>query len=220
MVQSSGYQIIRNFIQPAEVYAVIREMAELKSEANAAGIRNAEKKLSSVNQLVSSVDLIDKISVYLKSRAQLVRAIIFDKTTTNNWSVCWHQDKTVAVSRQFENADWKLWSVKDNVLHVQPPLEVLNSMVTCRINLDASTPVNGCLKMIPGSHLNGLMSRQQVEQYIKDKPVIEFCANEGAALVMKPHLLHASAKATKPTHRRVLHLEFSNYQLPAGVDWA
>ncbi|ABC28723.1 conserved hypothetical protein [Hahella chejuensis KCTC 2396] len=37
---------------------------------------------------------------------------------------------------------------------------------------------------------------------------------------MKPHLLHASSKGTTPNQRRILHVEFSDYPLPAGAQWA
>jgi len=44
-------------------------------------------------------------------------------------------------------------------------------------------------------------------------------ANKAAALIMRPHLLHASSKSTVPGNRRVLHFEFSNWRLPDGVVW-
>jgi hypothetical protein len=42
----------------------------------------------------------------------------------------------------------------------------------------------------------------------------------GGALVMRPLLLHASSKATSPTHRRVLHVLFGPTDLPLGLEWA
>ena len=34
---------------------------------------------------------------------------------------------------------------------------------------------------------------------------------------MSPLLLHASSKATRPDHRRVIHLEFCSASLPPGM---
>ncbi|HEX6908763.1 MAG TPA: hypothetical protein VF142_00130 [Longimicrobium sp.] len=38
-------------------------------------------------------------------------------------------------------------------------------------------------------------------------------------LVMRPALLHASSPATRPGHRRVVHLEFAADELPHGLQW-
>lgn len=110
--------------------------------------------------------------------------------------------------------------MKDGVLHVQPPIDVLQQMITIRIHLDASTASNGCLKVMPGSHNEGVMSQEFIDQYSKTHREIVCSAPEGSALLMRPHLLHASNKASNPGQRRVLHMEFSSYALPAGISWA
>ncbi|ACS93527.1 conserved hypothetical protein [Teredinibacter turnerae T7901] len=134
--------------------------------------------------------------------------------------VSWHQDKTVAVTKKFNDPGWGPWSLKDGVQHVQPPIDVLQQMITIRIHLDASTASNGCLKVMPGSHKEGVMSQGFIDQYSKSHCETVCSAPEGSALVMRPHLLHASSKASNPGQRRVLHMEFSSYGLPAGVNWA
>jgi hypothetical protein len=37
---------------------------------------------------------------------------------------------------------------------------------------------------------------------------------------MRPLLLHASAAAKNPRHRRVIHLEWAAEELPGGLQWA
>ncbi|WP_371414614.1 hypothetical protein [Flavobacterium sp. 140616W15] len=37
---------------------------------------------------------------------------------------------------------------------------------------------------------------------------------------MKPLLFHASNKTTNNERRRVIHIEFSNIELPNGLDWS
>jgi hypothetical protein len=41
----------------------------------------------------------------------------------------------------------------------------------------------------------------------------------GGVLLMRPLLLHASQKATRPARRRVIHLEYAACDLPSGLDW-
>ena len=65
-----------------------------------------------------------------------VRAVLFDKTEDANWSVAWHQDRTIAVRERREVANYGPWSVKDGATHVEPPFEMMRGMVTLRAHLD------------------------------------------------------------------------------------
>src|SRR5262249_10398377 len=46
-----------------------------------------------------------------------VRAIFFDKTAESNWSVGWHQDRTIAVRARREFPGSGPWSIKAGVMH-------------------------------------------------------------------------------------------------------
>jgi ectoine hydroxylase-related dioxygenase (phytanoyl-CoA dioxygenase family) len=115
---------------------------------------------------------------------------------------------------------WGSWSIKDGVHHVQPPVEVLNKMLTLRLHIDCADEQNGCLKVIPGSHRRGLLQPATIDSLVKNSIAVPCIVNAGDALIMRPHILHASSKATKPNHRRVVHLEYSSYSLPEGFAWA
>jgi len=119
------------------------------------------------------------------------------------------------VSDKAEIEGWGPWTLKDGVHHVQPPLEILNNMVTFRIHLDDTNESNGCLKLIAGSHHQGVMTHNEIQDYIKDKTATYCSAKAGSALIMRPHVLHASSKAISPSQRRVLHLEYCGYDLPS-----
>ena len=114
---------------------------------------------------------------------------------------------------------WKAWSIKDGIHHVQPPLEVLNNMVTFRIHLDDTNEENGCLKIIPHSHKLGILTQEEINTIIKQKGLYTCNVNAGDALIMFPHLLHSSSKSKSYSHRRIVHIEFSSYQLPCELTW-
>ncbi len=156
----------------------------------------------------------------MNGKAKFVRSILFNKTSQNNWLVSWHQDKTVAVSERFEKPGWGPWSTRDRAHHVQPPLEVLNQMITFRIHLDQATKENGCMKVVPRSHTCGVIVQNEIRSYVNSHEVKDCVAKKGSALVMRPHLIHSSSKGTLPSQRRILHIEFSSFQLPAEVEWA
>ena len=218
--QSSGYELVESFLSEPELEWFNFQLGAVQFPRRVGGIRNAQKKFQCVNTFISSTDLLNKVSLYFKGTPKFVRAILFNKTKSNNWLVAWHQDKTVAVSKKFAAMGWGPWSEKDGVLHVQPPIDVLNSMVTFRIHLDPTSEENGCLSVVPRSHELGILTQQEISDQSTEWPSVLCPAPAGSALVMRPHLLHCSGKGSAPSQRRVLHLEYSDHTLPTGVSWA
>ena len=111
------------------------------------------------------------------------------------------------------------WSTKAGVIHVQPPVAVLEQMLTLRIALDDSDEQNGALRVIPGSHKQGRLNDSQIKRLKESTPAVVCEMKRGDVLAMKPLLLHSSSSSQNPSHRRVLHLEFSSSVLPAGLEW-
>ena len=215
-----GYELVKGCLLPVQCHAICEELSSHHVCAGTGGIRNAEKKFTGIHELAHSARFLSLADQYLNGPVKLVRAIVFNKTVDNNWLVTWHQDKTVCVSAKFDAPDWGPWSKKDDTLHVQVPLGVLDNMVTLRIHLDPADSNSGCLKVIPNSHRAGLLSQKDIEQFVQQQSDVVCEAEVGDVLVMRPHLLHASSKAQNPSQRRVLHLEYSGYSLPDHVSWA
>lgn len=167
-------------------------------------------------QLASSA----RVRSVLGKGARPVRALLFDKTPDANWKVPWHQDLSVAVAERRDVGGFTGWSLKEGVWHVQPPADLLGRMITLRLHLDDCGPDNGPLKVIPGSHREGRLSRERIEWWKTRGEVVECHVQAGGALLMRPLLLHSSSPATKPSHRRVLHVEFAAEPLPEGLRWA
>ena len=157
---------------------------------------------------------------YLKGEPKIVKVIMFDKTTDKNWLVTWHQDKTVSLNTKKDIPGWGPWSLKDGIHHVQPDLSVLEDMITFRVHLDDADETNGCLKVIPGSHNLGILKQSVIDQTIADSQEFICSATKGDLLVMRPHLLHSSSKGSVPNHRRIVHVEYSSFELPEGLSWA
>ena len=219
-IDSDGFEVLEDFISSDEVAGLIGAIQSHQLGAARSGVRNAEKKFAAINDLVTSSELRGRASEYLSGKPNLVRVILFDKTPENNWLVTWHQDKTIALSGKADIEGWGPWSVKDGTHHVQPPLDVLNNMVTFRIHLDKTTRDNGCLRVIKGSHKLGILSAAEIGKHVASYKPVECEVMAGSAFVMRPHLLHASSKALQPSNRRIIHVEYSVYELPAGLEWS
>ncbi|RYY77246.1 MAG: hypothetical protein EOO52_07155 [Gammaproteobacteria bacterium] len=215
----NGFEILKNFISQEWIGNLIYEINRVGFHKETGGVRNINKKLKIIGEYLASEEFKGKSDSFLPASVRLVRAMLFNKSAESNWYVTWHQDRTVCVSSRFEETGWSIWSVKENMLHVQPPLEVLKNMVTLRIHLDSASNENGCLKVIPNSHTLGILPAEVIANKIASNEIY-FCeVDAGDALIMRPLLLHASNKSVAPSNRRVLHFEFSDWPLPEGVYW-
>jgi len=219
-----GFQILTGVLNSIECDSLACELSALFEDQKACtnnkigGIRNLLRTSPVVAQLATSPALKSIVAEGAGQKAFPVRAIFFDKTAETNWLVPWHQDLAIAVSERIETPGFGGWSVKDGVVHVHPPCEILESMVTLRLHLDDCDAGNGALKVIPGSHWRGKLTPSDISGWTEQTAFI--CeASKGDALLMRPLLLHASSPAQNPTHRRVLHIEYATTQLPNGLKW-
>jgi len=151
--------------------------------------------------------------------AFVVRGLLFDKTEAANWKVAWHQDLTIEVEARADAPGFGPWSVKTGVPHVQPPVAILERMLTVRLHLDPCTSENGALRVIPGSHAMGRLSPEEIAALASSRAPVLCEAPAGGLLVMRPLLVHASSSASRPGRRRVLHLDFAREALPAPLRW-
>jgi len=218
--QNDGFELVKDFLSAEDVATLIQAVENHPLRPQKGGVRNADKLFPKLRMLVNSPKMITAAQNYLTNSPQLVRVILFDKTPNNNWLVAWHQDKTIAVSAKKDMPGWGPWTVKQGIHHVQPPLAVLNDMVTFRFHLDDATLDNGCLRVIAGSHNLGILAAPKVAEYAAIQTLVTCEAKAGAAFIMRPHLIHGSSKASNPGNRRIIHVEYSGYALPEGLAWA
>jgi ectoine hydroxylase-related dioxygenase (phytanoyl-CoA dioxygenase family) len=148
-----------------------------------------------------------------------IRAIYFDKSPDQNWLVPWHQDLTIAVRSRIALTGFGPWSMKDGVPHVQPPIEILENIITLRLHLDDCDERNGALRVLPGSHRQGQLTPSEILAFQSTVPEFICNASAGDALLMRPLLLHASSRSQASRHRRVLHIEYAGCELPVGLEW-
>jgi Phytanoyl-CoA dioxygenase (PhyH) len=148
-----------------------------------------------------------------------VRAILFDKSPLTNWSLPWHQDRTIVVQKRAEVAGFGPWTVKSKLLHVAPPFEILDRMVTLRVHLDAVPETNAPLLIAAGSHRLGLIPEGEVKRVVDACETIVCLAEVGDLWLYATPILHRSDAAKMPTRRRVLQVDFAAVELPGGLKW-
>lgn len=225
-LDQNGFAIARHVIDDRAVAALIDAIASLGGSsdvgpkvASTYGVRHLCQLVPAVAAIAKSRPIRSLIEPVLGSRARVVRSLLFDKTPDANWKVPWHQDMTIAVRERREMAGFGPWSIKADIPHVQPPLSVLERMLTLRLHLDDCGHDNGPLRVVPGSHRFGFLPLDRAQSLRAEQGEVTCIVSRGDAVLMRPLILHASSPAVLPSHRRVIHLEFAAEDLPDGLDW-
>lgn len=148
-----------------------------------------------------------------------VQCTFFEKSAGRNWLVALHQDLSIPVAGRVEAAGLRGWSEKEGMQFVQAPAETLEQMIAVRVHLDSCGEDDGPLRLVPGSHAKGVLTDDQARSLRAGSGELACVAEQGAVLLMRPLLLHASSKGSGASKRRVLHFVFGPRALPHGLRW-
>lgn len=225
-IAHDGFAIFEEFLDSNTISLVLNSLANVKIDngesqraGKAFGIRNLLNVVPFTRDLANSSRCRSIVEPVLGPKARVVRGIYFDKHKDANWKVAWHQDLTIAVRERFDIDGYGPWSLKAGIHHVQPPISVLQNILTLRIHLDHTDESNGALRVLPGTHLHGRLNPSQIFHFKQHVEPITCSIPPSGALLMRPLLLHSSIAAVPPRHRRVLHFEYSSIDLPSGLGW-
>jgi hypothetical protein len=200
-----GYEIHRGLLRMDEIETLREEADRVAVDAGSACVRHLRDHSGVFRDLARSSEILGLLP---HSDLQPVRSILFDKTPSENWPVAWHQDLTICTRAETPCDGYGPWSCKDGIPHVQPPVELLASMVTVRIHLDPTGGENGALRVIPGSHLHGRLSPESIAEFTGGGAHTCECL-PGDVLLMSPLILHSSKRSARPDRRRILHFEYA-----------
>lgn len=201
-----GFCVVADVVSEAEIVALEPHVAGLT--ASGPGTRRL-LDLDWCGDLARRLAEHSAIRPLLPADPVAVQCTYFGKHADCNWLVALHRDLSVPVRRAVDAPGWHGWSEKEGTVFAQPPRALLEQMVAVRVHLEANTESNAPLMVVPGSHASAAV----------DGPRVAGLVDRGGALVMRPLLLHASAKLVAG-ERRVLHFLFGPRQLPPPVEWA
>ena len=224
-LNENGFIIIENIYTKDEIKNIITCIDGIDSTKSTFrkgndlfAIRQFLKEIPDSIQLIFNDNLNYIIKTIFGKDFFVVKSIYFDKPEDSNWFVSYHQDLTISVNNKVPLPNFGPWTIKQNQFGVQPPLEILQNIFTIRIHLDDTNTDNGALKVIPKSHLNGIFRPETINWNLEQEV---FCnVLEGGIMIMKPLLLHGSNKTINNKKRRVIHIEFSNLDLPNELNWS
>jgi ectoine hydroxylase-related dioxygenase (phytanoyl-CoA dioxygenase family) len=216
-IATAGWAVTQPVLDPETIVALRACVASL-AHTGRGGARNLLDD-AQIAALAATPQLRRFSCAVLGESCFAVRALFFDKTPDANWKVVWHQDLTVATQERADLPGYGPWTEKAGVPHVQPPVEVLEQMLAIRVHLDPCGAENGPVRVIDGTHCFGRLSPDAIDRIRGDRPDSVCLAEEGAILAFRPLLLHASSPATRPGHRRVIHIEYAAQSLATPLVW-
>ncbi len=224
-VDTYGFSIVDEIFSSFEVNKIIDIINQanpnkqtFRKSADLFAIRRFLKELPSATEYIFNPKLRSLISTVFGEDYFLVKSIYFDKPESSNWFVSYHQDLTISVDRKVELENFGPWTTKQNQFAVQPPISIMENIFTIRIHLDDTDENNGALRVIPKSHLKKIYRPETIDW---TKEIETTCSvRKGGIMLMKPLILHSSSRTTNNKKRRVIHLEFSNQELPSELKWA
>jgi ectoine hydroxylase-related dioxygenase (phytanoyl-CoA dioxygenase family) len=134
--------------------------------------------------------------------------MFFDKHARANWAVPGHQDRVVAVATPTTMKH----RIRQGLAYAELDAQTLAGLVALRIHFDATDGDTGALCVVPGSHRQGVMTKDQILNFPLER-YVACSAAAGDVLILRPLLLHRSSPSRGEGQRRVLHVVYATKEL-------
>jgi ectoine hydroxylase-related dioxygenase (phytanoyl-CoA dioxygenase family) len=218
-IDQEGFEVFPDVLTSEDLSRAILGLEGISSRSRA-GARHLMRR-PAVRALAHDSRLLALAAHAVGSSVLPFRATLFDKSPASNWLVVWHQDTALPLRSRRELPGWGPWSVTSGVLSAHAPAAALEKVVALRVQLDDSRADNGPLRVLPGTHVHGVLTDAAIHELAYRVPSAECLCRGGSIVAMRPLLVHASSKVTAALRRRVLHIEYaSTPRFESGLELA
>ncbi|MGL4230294.1 MAG: phytanoyl-CoA dioxygenase family protein, partial [Casimicrobium sp.] len=132
-----------------------------------------------------------------------IQCTLFEKSAERNWSVTAHQDLMLPTEQLVGR------QTADGLCVRRGSCGELANVVAVRCHVDDCLEGDGALRTKPGTHRLGILRDDQVVEKTKAIGWKTHEARSGDVLLMRPLVVHSSAKSSGVSRRRVLHFVFA-----------
>lgn len=207
-IEREGFAIVPELFPRERLDCLLEEINQKAPRRSRAGLRHA-LRLAPVAGLARHPLLSDLACAVLGADAYPFRATLFDKSADTNWLVVRHQDTALPLRKRLEVPGWGPWSLKDGVHYAHAPAKTLSSVLALRVHLDDSNASNGPLRVLPRTHMMGVLTDGAIGKLKSRIAPVDCVAPKGSVVAMRPLAVHASSKSLTEAPRRVLHIEYA-----------
>ena len=208
MVQEQGYGLIPNVFGKDEILDLLNNLRSENLPRTRAGVRHAMRS-AKVTRIALDSRMLEVARAILGTGAMAFRGTLFEKLPDSNWLVAWHQDTALPLRALSDIPGWGPWSVKDGVNYAHAPAQALERILALRVHLDSSTGDNGPLRVLPGTHAQGVLTDDEIHSVAERITGVDCLMPLGGVIAMRPLIIHASSKSRTENPRRVLHIEYA-----------
>lgn len=208
----SGFSVVRRYFDSrlsAHLYHLLERTNAFRYDGSSIGLLSDSSFAAFASDAIRSFS-----AAYVP-----VKAFVLDKSLDSNWTIPWHQDTKIAVQRQLPVDGYTHWTLESGIVHVQPPLHILESMVTLRIPLDDCQLSNGAIHIKAATHSKGVLDPNAIEHLAQTIPSVIPELYTGDIMLFRPLVLHYSPPSASSRPRRVLHVECCSRPLCGGLEW-
>lgn len=97
--------------------------------------------------------------------------------------------------------------MKDGIIYAHSPASAVRQAVALRVHLDHCTVHNGPLRVLPGTHTEGVLTDDAIEKFAARIAPVDCVVPHGGVLAARPLLIPASSKSQVEAPRRALPIE-------------
>jgi len=207
-IEENGFAVVPGLFSSDCMDRLLDAVDRLAPRRSRAGIRHA-LGLAPVAGMARQTQVIALARGVLGLKVFPFRATLFDKSPQSNWLVVWHQDTALPLRERVEAPGWGPWSMKEGVPYAHAPAAALSQVLALRIHLDDSTADNGPLRVLPRTHLLGVLSDDRLHELSMQIAPVDCVVPKGGVVAMRPLVVHSSSKSRVDMPRRVLHIEYA-----------
>jgi ectoine hydroxylase-related dioxygenase (phytanoyl-CoA dioxygenase family) len=207
-IEENGFAVVPGLFSSDCMDRLLDAVDRLAPRRSRAGIRHA-LGFAPVAGMARQTQVIALARGVLGLKVFPFRATLFDKSPQSNWLVVWHQDTALPLRERVEAPGWGPWSMKEGVPYAHAPAAALSQVLALRIHLDDSTAGNGPLRVLPRTHLLGVLSDDRLHELSTQIAPVDCVVPKGGVVAMRPLVVHASSKSQTDAPRRVLHIEYA-----------
>src|SRR6185312_16294959 len=134
LINEQGFAVIHNVLTQSEVDTLLPALRDVE-KIGRAGTRHLLKN-PVVRAPAEDARLLSIVQEVLGLDAFPFKATLFTKSSSTNWLVTWHQDKTLPLQQKRDAIGWSAWSKKEDIVFAQAPATELQKILALRIHLD------------------------------------------------------------------------------------
>jgi ectoine hydroxylase-related dioxygenase (phytanoyl-CoA dioxygenase family) len=216
VMAKDGFDNRSEVLAPDEVGKLLKRLSDPEKARGRAGMRHLMCD-PMVKEVAEDARLVEVARFALGGDVLPFRATLFDKSADANWLVVWHQDTVLPLRERNDHPEWGPWSEKGGITYAHAPGWALEQVIALRVHLDDSTRENGPLRVLPGTHCNGVLSDDAIAELVREIRSVECTVSSGGIVAMRPLIVHASSKTESLKPRRVLHIEYATRLLAERV---